>query len=324
MGMDPRTELDAETRAVVRQAVDMVVQMRPEWGDGDRLQHLHQDMAFHCVFALAAERLAAPSIFDDYIAWALDVLAARGVPREPLLIGLGTLADYWTGGPAAMVRDTMKRLERGALRPRPMHLDARVEPLADLLIAGDLGGAMTWLDGQGVEPRDAIDRYLAPAMRHIGEGWLLADLSVAQEHVASATARDIVARLQSVRRRRPATGRKALIACVEGNQHDLGARAVAAALTDAGWTTTFIPADTPVLSLLDMARVLRPDMIGLAAALPHHIYTARRTIAALRGAPELASCRFVVGGPAFTNTGELWKATGADAVGLQAADVLQD
>jgi MerR family transcriptional regulator, light-induced transcriptional regulator len=110
--------------------------------------------------------------------------------------------------------------------------------------------------------RDAILPYL----HELGERWAHADASVAQEHFASALLRGrLLALARDWGRGR---GPQALLACVPGDQHDLGLICFGLALRAHGWRITYLGADTPLLTLIETADQLQPALVVVTAALP--------------------------------------------------------
>ena len=87
----------------------------------------------------------------------------------------------------------LQRLTSGR-RPPARHRSARAERparLVDRLVAGDEAGAWKVVEGalsSGSDPANIYSDLLVPALRLIGDGWEAGDLSVADEHRASAVA----------------------------------------------------------------------------------------------------------------------------------------
>ena len=110
--------------------------------------------------------------------------------------------------------------------------------------------------------RDAILPYL----HELGERWAHAEASVAQEHFASALLRGrLLALARDWGRGR---GPHALLACVPGDQHDLGLICFGLALRAHGWRITYLGADTPLLTLMETADPLQPALVVVSAAIP--------------------------------------------------------
>ena len=110
--------------------------------------------------------------------------------------------------------------------------------------------------------RDAVLPYL----HELGDRWARAEASVAQEHFASALLRGrLLALARGWGRGR---GPHALLACVPGDQHDLGLICFGLALRAHGWRITYLGADTPLRTLIETADLLQPALVVVSAALP--------------------------------------------------------
>lgn len=103
---------------------------------------------------------------------------------------------------------------------------------------------------------------LLPVMRSLGEGWRLGEVSVAQEHFATAVVRSRV--LPLTRGWGAGSGSLALLACAPGEEHDLGLIAFGLLLRERGWRVVMFGANTPISALTDAARRMQPQSIVLA------------------------------------------------------------
>jgi methanogenic corrinoid protein MtbC1 len=85
---------------------------------------------------------------------------------------------------------------------------------------------------------------------------------VAQEHFASNLVRGrLMALARSWDR---GGGPRSLLACAEGELHDLPLIGFGLALREQGWRISFLGADTPVASVVDTARALTPDAVVIS------------------------------------------------------------
>ncbi len=159
------------------------------------------------------------------------------------------------------------------------------------------------------------ESIVQPALQEIGELWYTNRVSAAQEHLATATAEAAIASLYS-RFRWPPRGPRAIVACAQGERHELGARMVADLLALDGWDERFVGADVPAEALAQQVRELAPKMLGLSVTLSAHVPIARETIALARAArPGL---KVLVGGRAARDA-----QLGADAVACRGTDAVE-
>jgi DNA-binding transcriptional MerR regulator len=110
--------------------------------------------------------------------------------------------------------------------------------------------------------RDAVLPYL----RELGRRWESGEVSIGQEHFASALLRG---RLLGLARGWGNGGSPlALLACVPGDQHDLGLICFGLALRRHGWRIAYLGPDTPLTTISETARELGPALVTLTATTP--------------------------------------------------------
>ena len=135
---------------------------------------------------------------------------------------------------------------------------------------------------------DAIARFtvdtvardvLLPVMHEIGTRWESGDVSVAEEHFATALLRG---RMLALGRNWGAgTGPLALLACPPDEQHDLGLIAFGLVLRERGWRIALLGGDTPIETISDAVTKLAPDVVVLAALTPERFEAVADSVRAL-------------------------------------------
>jgi DNA-binding transcriptional MerR regulator len=109
----------------------------------------------------------------------------------------------------------------------------------------------------------AIREVLLPTLVEIGTAWAAGELTVAQEHLAVGVLR---ARLMALGRGWDAGfGPRALLACPEGELHDVSLVMFGLALRRRGWRVTFLGANTPIADLEQARKAIAPDLTVLFA-----------------------------------------------------------
>jgi MerR family transcriptional regulator, light-induced transcriptional regulator len=134
-------------------------------------------------------------------------------------------------------------------------LDAYDEPRAQAALDRLLAGAT--LDA-------ALSDVLLPYLHDLGERWSRGEASVAQEHFASEVVRGRL--LGLARGWGRGVGPVALLACVPGEQHELGLIAFGLSLRSHGWRVAYLGSDTPLETLDLAAQSLEPALVVLSAA----------------------------------------------------------
>jgi DNA-binding transcriptional MerR regulator len=144
--------------------------------------------------------------------------------------------------------------------PSPL-LPKALDELTDALDRLDEAAAQSELDQLvSTLTLDAVLRdVLIPYLHELGERWARGEISVAQEHFASNVVRG---RLMGLARGWDrGAGPRALLACTEGEEHDLPLLMLGLALRTHAWRISYLGADTPFASLGDAISELRPDAV---------------------------------------------------------------
>ena len=130
-----------------------------------------------------------------------------------------------------------------------------------------------------------LREVVMPYLRDLGDRWERGEASVAQEHFASQVLRGRLLGLARGWDRGP--GPRALLACMPGEQHDLGLIVFGLGLRDRGWRITFLGPDTPLDTLSDTATTLQPDAVVLSATTPDRFESGRDALRRLARAVPL-------------------------------------
>ena len=143
----------------------------------------------------------------------------------------------------------------------------------------------------GIDVRTLYLQVLQPALYEIGRRWEEAEISIAQEHLATATTQSLMARLAERLEHTTPRGRTALVAGAEGELHSIGARMVADFLEADGWDVLFVGALSPVDALAEMAADRGVDVVALSASLSERLPEVIAAVRALGGARATAADR---------------------------------
>jgi MerR family transcriptional regulator, light-induced transcriptional regulator len=158
--------------------------------------------------------------------------------------------------------------------------EAARTPLRSAAIREELAEALDAFD----EPRAQaiLDRLLAlatvetllsevvmPYLQELGERWKRGEASVAQEHFASGVLRGRL--LGLARGWGLGLGPVAVLACLPGEQHDLGLIAFGLALRSRGWRIVYLGPDSPIETVADVSRRIEPSLVVLNAVTPERV-----------------------------------------------------
>ena len=175
--------------------------------------------------------------------------------------------------------------------------------------------------GAGAAVPDLHLQVIQQAQYEIGRLWQENRCTIAQEHVATAISQLALARLYQHLPRARRNGRRILLACVEGELHELGARVASDFLEMGGFDVQFVGANTPVDSLVALARLERPDLVALSVSLSFHMPALRRTVERIRAALG-ADVPIAVGGHAVDWDPDAVRDLGVSLFGGDAAEML--
>ena len=162
---------------------------------------------------------------------------------------------------ALAVRDRVdEEAARTAMRPAAIRdelataLDAFDEPRAQAILDRLLALATV---------ETLLAEVVVPYLQELGERWKRGDASVAQEHFASSVLRGRL--LGLARGWGLGLGPVAVLACLPGEQHDLGLIAFGLALRSQGWRIVYLGPDSPLDTVADVSHQLEPSLVVLNA-----------------------------------------------------------
>ncbi|MBM7649895.1 methanogenic corrinoid protein MtbC1 [Bacillus ectoiniformans] len=144
--------------------------------------------------------------------------------------------------------------------------------LADYLLAGDQQAAIQCIQqNEDMTNLMIFHQLITPAMQYIGELWEKNEITVADEHLATATCDFVFSRLFSWQGDQSANGKKAILLCLEGEQHYLGLKMVSSLFVEHGWNVRFFGPNLPLEYALETAEKWKPDVIGLSVSIVYHL-----------------------------------------------------
>jgi DNA-binding transcriptional MerR regulator len=170
--------------------------------------------------------------------------------------------------------------------------EAESPPLAPSVARLQLAGALEEFDEPAAQA--VLDRLLSvatievvltevilPYLRELGERWERGEISVAQEHFASNVIRGRL--LALARGWGRGGGPIALLACLPGEQHDLGLIAFGLALRGQGWRIAYLGPDTPLDTLERAGEAVEPAFLVVSATSNERVKPVASQLNALAG-----------------------------------------
>lgn len=153
-------------------------------------------------------------------------------------------------------------------------------------IGGDPRAALGVIDqalADGHSVRTLQRDVVRAAQREVGRRWQANSLSIAHEHMATAVSQRVLMHLFERAPRAPARGATIVVACVEGELHELPARLVADYLELGGFSVRYLGASVPTDSLVAIIAEEPPAALALSATMAFHAPALRAAVEAVRG-----------------------------------------
>lgn len=137
-----------------------------------------------------------------------------------------------------------------------------------------------------------FDELLGTLMRSVGDAWRAGRIGVGDEHYSTQVVIDALHHLRTtlqmthqsgVDSESPAPGRRlrpmsAVIACAEGDQHELGAMCVRILLEQRGWRVYYLGANVPIEETAAFQKKQRAELVCISFVPPRAPTDARRTV----------------------------------------------
>lgn len=209
----------------------------------------------------------------------------------------GRLAATKVGGGWRISIDALDEFRSA---PAPRTTGERVDwsaRLGDRLIAGDEPGAWNVVEASmasGLTPSSVYLDVLAPALAAIGAGWAIGEVSIAEEHRATAVTNRLIGRLGPHFSRKGQTRGTIVIGAVAGDHHAVPIAMAADLLRGRGFAVMDLGADAPIETFVDAAntadRLLAVGISSSTAGVDDNVIA---TADALR---DQLGCRVVIGG----------------------------
>ena len=176
------------------------------------------------------------------------------------------------------------------------HFEARA-------LAGDTSALVAQLSAlrlRGHELAEIFDGLVQPALEQVGSKWAEHKLSIAEEHIASQSVIDCIARCQPLAEPpgepvRPDRG-TAIVCAVSGELHDIGARMAATLLRARAFEVLAPLAQTPAKDLAEMIGRTRAALVAIGATMVWESDVVKDQVEMAAAAAQRVGGRMLVGG----------------------------
>jgi methanogenic corrinoid protein MtbC1 len=207
----------------------------------------------------------------------------------------------------------------------PNETDGMQQVFTALLLNGDHGGCLKLVE-QSITSAEELRYFYEHVVRHslytVGMLWERNEITVAEEHQATAIVGRVTSYLYGRFVGTPQTKGTAIVTAAPNEFHEVGARMVADILELDGWDVTYLGANFPHDGLVELIRRQQPFLLALSVATPFNLEKARELIATIRRNPEFAALKILIGGLAFSSVPDLWHEFGADGYASDLEDLV--
>ncbi|MEO8540802.1 MAG: cobalamin-dependent protein [bacterium] len=202
---------------------------------------------------------------------------------------------------------------------------ARIEPVApsdqtfsESLVARIFSALVSWDEARAVgawheaferfDVESALTRVVAPLLREVGTAWHEGAIGVAEEHFASNFVRarvDLLCRQVTPAEAAPS----AVLACLQGEHHEIGLLMLSALLRFHGMRTIYLGQDVPDEELVRTVQRMQPQVVAVNAVTTSGALRLPHLVAEMNAVSPRT--RIVFGGGAFDADLELRAVSGA-------------
>lgn len=321
--------LRANKGAIAEEVTDEFLRRHPDWtaryGARARTYGL-EDAAFHVEFLAGAIASGTPNAYADYGRWTAAVLAARKIAPEFVVENLEQVGHaiqrHLTPEQRQVAQPYVEAGVRGASQAaQPQQaggdraaLASAREVFLQAILQGDRRAARTVAIEAVRAGHALLDVYVdvfEESLYEVGRRWERGDITVAQEHMATAVAQVVLAQLYDVIESGPGTKGSVVLTGVQGELHQIGPHIVSDALEADGWSVRFLGSNVPVSGVLGAIEEVDADVLGVSATMLFSMPQVVALVGAVR-ARFGERPRILLGGAAFKHSPELWRELGAD------------
>jgi MerR family transcriptional regulator, light-induced transcriptional regulator len=144
-----------------------------------------------------------------------------------------------------------------------------VPAFTSAILKGDVHSVTELYTSSIQSEADSLTFYesvVKPAMYRIGDLWEKNQITVADEHLATATLKYLLASVYTpyeVTERHP----KGLLFCVEGEQHSLGLELANEIFKEQNWNTRYLGASVPVKDAVTFVKAWKPQVVAISTGM---------------------------------------------------------
>ncbi len=171
-----------------------------------------------------------------------------------------------------------------------------VQKFTKSILTGDVHSALE-LYSTDISPKeDSLSFYediVKPTMYRIGDLWEKNQITVADEHLATATLKYLLATLFTPLKSCE-TSPKSLLFCIEGEQHSLGLELANEVFKEQKWNTRYLGSNVPIKDAITFIQAWAPDVIGISIGMTTELPQLKKCIYEIKKVNQ--NCQILIGG----------------------------
>ncbi len=144
------------------------------------------------------------------------------------------------------------------------------------------------------------DLYLGLFQRslyEVGDLWAAKKISVAIEHVCTSITEGLISLTYPKIFKGKNNGKKVVVACTPGENHQVGAKLVADYFELHGWNSYFVGANTPYFTLAEYLTVNTPDLLAVSMSVDFHFGSLNELLKNVSS--DFPDLKVIIGGAGF-------------------------
>ena len=301
-------------------------------------EHCIRDTQYHLTFLFDAASIGAPELFVNYVAWARVLLKHLNIEPDIFLENLQfiqkecrkELRQPFAGQVEAVMQTVLDRFPSMS-DTVPSFINGKgkdgliASSYLRAILASDRSEAQRVITRALTEGMDIKEIYLTVFQKvqyEVGRQWQHRQVSVAQEHYATAVSQHLMAQLYPSLLSPGMKKGRVVVTCVGNEMHEMGARMVSDFLEMDGWDVDYLGSNTPTSSVISYLKQRKARLLMISATMGYNVKNVRDLTRSVRSDAELKDVKIVVGGYPFNHVSDLWRSVGADGTAADANEVV--
>lgn len=284
----------------------------------------------HLYYIVCASALSDPTFYLNYVSWVKRMIEARNHPLSFVNINFECIKDAFKltlpphiftlfeplliEGEKRLIQNTSPIPEFYYQKPGDQQIARKY---LELIVNGKKSDVIMFVEDLIKNKMTLSELYqeiITPSQYEIGRLWEMNQISVAQEHLATAISQYLMGTLFSriplnLPRKHPCP--RIIGVCVGSELHELGLRMLMDLFELHGWDTIFLGANTPVKDLMQMLKTDPVDVLAISVTMISHLPDLLELIPLVKTLGEKRP-RIIVGGYPFNQNRILWQFADAD------------